>query len=152
MTYHGQITYRAATGDDINSLWEIDQLCFSSEMAYPADIFYFHLLVNRDPSFVALDEKGKIVGFIMTSMEAPKTGVIITIDVMKNRRGKGTGTKLMALAEEALKARGAKKIVLQTAVDNAVAIKFYEKLGYKQMERIPDYYHAGKDAFLFEKR
>jgi ribosomal-protein-alanine N-acetyltransferase len=126
-------------------------LCFDSDLAYPVDIFYFHLLVNRDPAFVAQDESGNIVGFIMTSMESRKTGSIITIDVMSDWRGKGAGKKLMTLAEDELKARGAKRMILQTSVDNAVAIGFYEKLGYQMKKRIKDYYSAGKDAFLFEK-
>jgi ribosomal protein S18 acetylase RimI-like enzyme len=151
MTPENKPTFRPASGEDINFMWEIDQLCFDSDLAYPADIFYFHLLVNRDPAFVAQDEAGKIVGFIMTSMEPRKTGSIITIDVMPDWRGKGVGKKLMGLAEEELKTRGAKKIILQTAVDNIDAIGFYKKLGYKEKKRIKDYYSAGKDAFLFEK-
>lgn len=147
-----EVTFRPAEGADINVMWEIDQLCFDSDLAYPADIFYFHLLVNRDPAFVAQDKDGKIVGFVMTAMKERKTGTIVTIDVMSGWRGKGMGTKLMGLAEAALTGRGAKKITLQTSVENTGAMKFYEKLGYENKKKIRDYYVKGKDAFLFEKR
>lgn len=151
MAEAGDLTYRPADGADIKTMWEIDQLCFEPDLAYPEDVFYYHLLVNGDPAFVAQDKAGKIAGFVMTALEGRGTGTIVTIDIVERWRGKGVGTKLMGIAESALAGRGAKKITLQTSVDNDVGVRFYEKLGYVNKKRIRDYYVKGKDAFLFEK-
>jgi len=142
---------RPAATRDINSMWEIDQACFEPDIAYSVDIFYFHLLVQRDPAFVAFDSGGKMAGFVMTSREARGKAMVVTIDILPPWRGKGLGSRLIVMAEEAMKTRGAKKMVLQTAVDNAPAMAFYEKHGYKNVKTLKDYYGKGKPAFQFEK-
>ena len=152
MVEDAEVTFRPAQAEDINKMWGIDQLCFDSDLAYPADVFYFHLLVNKDSAFVAQDGRGEIIGFVMTAMEDRLAGTIVTIDIVERWRGRGVGTRLMAIAESALSGRGAKKITLQSPVDNQVAIRFYEKLGYVNKKRLRDYYVSGRDAFLFEKR
>jgi len=40
---------------------------------------------------------------------------------------------------------------LETAVDNAAAIAFYERMGYKTVARLRDYYGAGLRAWEMEK-
>ena len=147
----GELAFSPATAQDINAMWEIDKLCFEPEIAYTADVFYYHLLVNRDPAFVARGAGEKVVGFVLTAMEPRKKGTIVTIDILPEWRQKGVGSALMALAESALLKRGARKIVLQASVKNSAAISFYEKLGYKKTKTIKDYYVPGKHAFQFEK-
>jgi ribosomal protein S18 acetylase RimI-like enzyme len=40
---------------------------------------------------------------------------------------------------------------LEVAVDNAVAIAFYERHGYRTVARLADYYGPGLDAWRMEK-
>lgn len=145
-----EIAIRPATERDIVAMWDIDQLCFEPGIAYPVDVFYYHLLVLRDPCFVAV-RGDAVAGFVLTSTEKKAEGLIVTIDVLPEFRGRGLGKRLMAVAEEALAKRGAKKIVLQTAIENATAISFYEKLGYQKGRLLKNYYAPGLHAFQYSK-
>jgi ribosomal protein S18 acetylase RimI-like enzyme len=43
-------------------------------------------------------------------------------------------------------------VFLETAVDNAAAIAFYERHGYRVLQTLPRYYHGELDALLMGKR
>lgn len=43
--------------------------------------------------------------------------------------------------------RGAQEIVLETEVDNAAALRLYERLGFLREKRLFRFYLNGKDSF-----
>lgn len=145
-----KIIFRPGTIEDAQRMWEIDQSCFEPGISYPVEIFYYHLLINRDPSFVAVDD-GQIIGFILTSKSVKATSLLVTIDVMEGWRRQRLGAKLMELAEEAQKKRGCRIIKLQVDVKNQAAIRFYDKMGYTKNKQLRGYYGPGRDAFLYSK-
>ena len=59
--------------------------------------------------------------------------VIHRLAVKYNSWGKNTGKSLMKFAEELVVKKQLKSIRLDTYYDNKKAIKFYKKLGYKQL-------------------
>ncbi len=144
------INIRPATLGDAQRMWDIDQTCFEPGVAYPMDIFYYHLLITRDPSFVAVDE-GEIIGFVLTSKNGRTRGLLVTIDILTGWRRQSIGTRLMELAERAQRRRGCRSIQLQVAVENVPAIEFYTKLGYRKKRLLRDYYGSGKNGYLFSK-
>lgn len=144
------IIIRPAASGDTKRMWEIDQLCFDPDIAYPMDFIYYHLLVLRDPAFCAWDGD-TMVGFVLTAMEERREGSIVTIDLIDQYRRRGIGSQLIGMAERALAARGARKIVLQVAVENESAIGFYEKHGYARGRLLKSYYGKKKDAWRCEK-
>jgi ribosomal-protein-alanine N-acetyltransferase len=146
----GKISIRPAKPKDAYRMWEIDQACFEPGIAYSMEIFYYHLLITRDPSFVAIDE-GQIIGFVLTSKTGRTGGLLVTIDILDGWRRRGLGARLMALAENAQRRRGCLSIQLQVAVENRPAIEFYEKLGYQKKKFLRGYYSPGKNGYLFSK-
>lgn len=146
----GGVIIRPATSGDAKRMWEIDQVCFDPGIAYPIDFIYYHLLVLRDPAFCACDGEA-MIGFVLTAMEKRGEGSIVTIDLLEPYRRRGLGARLIRLAEQALAARGARKIVLQAAVENENAIAFYEKHGYVRGRLLKNYYGKRKDAWRYEK-
>lgn len=146
----GGIIIRPAGSGDTKRMWEIDQLCFDPDIAYPIDFIYYHLLVLRDPAFCAWDGQ-TMVGFVLTAMEKRREGSIVTIDLIDPYRRRGLGSQLIGMAERALAGRGARKIVLQVAVENESAIAFYEKHGYARGRLLKNYYGKKKDAWRCEK-
>jgi len=145
-----KISFRPGTIKDAQRMWDIDQACFEPGISYPVEIFYYHLLINRDPSFVAVDD-GRIIGFILTSKTAKATGLLVTIDIMEGWRRQRLGTKLLEIAEQAQKKRGCRTIKLQVDVENQAAIGFYDKMGYTMKKQLRSYYGPGRDAFLYSK-
>ena len=62
-------------------------------------------------------------------------------------RGRGIATKLVRLAVDAMAARNADEIVLETEVSNTASLKLYERLGFIRSKRLHRYYLNGNAAF-----
>jgi len=145
---------RKAVVDEIETLWQIDQSCFTYDIAFSPDIFYYHLLIRSDPAFVA-ERNGQILGFIMTATQSNENGedagLVVTIDVIEQERRNGIGAGLMSKVEKEHKDSGANSMILQVSVDNDSAINFYKKLGYREEGSYLNYYGDGKHALGFKK-
>lgn len=62
-------------------------------------------------------------------------------------RGRGIATQLVRLAVDAMTARDADEIVLETEVSNTASLKLYERLGFIRSKRLHRYYLNGNAAF-----
>lgn len=156
--------------DDFETLWHIDQECFSPGISYSRPELKFY--VRRRGSFTLVAEKAaekaadtvaeqvpeksaavpikeKIAGFIVT--QTGRTGHIITIDVMAAARRSGVGSQLLQAAEDRLRTVGSSAVGLETAVDNVSALAFYKRHGYSVIETVPRYYSNGVDALRMKK-
>jgi ribosomal protein S18 acetylase RimI-like enzyme len=91
------------------------------------------------------------LGFIVAQANRRGIGHILTIDVPPTSRRVGVGSRLLARAEERLRASSCHSVVLETAVDNAPALAFYKRHRYCVVKTIPRYYSNGVDAFVLEK-
>jgi peptide alpha-N-acetyltransferase len=69
------------------------------------------------------------------------------IVVKESYRGKGIATKLVCMAIDAMTARDADEIVLETEVTNTASLKLYERLGFLRSKRLHRYYLNGNSAF-----
>ena len=85
---------------------------------------------------VARDD-GAIVGFVRFAVEhGPLAqdctrGVVRDLYVVPERRGEGVGGRLLDAAEAALRDRGVGVVAVEALADNADAIRFYERRGYR---------------------
>lgn len=142
---------RDATAADFDALWRIDQECFVAGISYSREELRHYM--KRRGSFTVLteDEEG-ITGFLLAERSRAGAGHIITIDVAPRARRAGVGSALLAAAEERLRGSGCDAVLLETAVDNNPAIRFYKRHGYRVLKVIPRYYLDSVDAFLMGKR
>ena len=137
---------------DFDSLWRIDQECFAPGIAYSRVELAAYIRLRGAFTMVAVDDSEvKILGFIVAQANRRGVGHILTIDVPPASRRFGVGSKLLATAEERLGAASCHSVVLETAVDNAVALAFYKRHQYSVVKSIPRYYSNGVDAFVLEK-
>jgi ribosomal-protein-alanine N-acetyltransferase len=170
-------TLRDAEPDDLETLWRIDQKCFSAGIAYSRAELKFFMRRRGAFTLVALadseddkkddnkDDNGerheddhhhdnaagrKIAGFIVA--HAAAAGHIITIDVAASARRSGIGSQLLRAAEDRLRHAGARAVSLETAVDNTGALSFYKRHGYEIIEALPAYYADGADALVLRKQ
>jgi ribosomal protein S18 acetylase RimI-like enzyme len=75
------------------------------------------------------------------------------IGVHPSHHGKGVGRAILYHVEHAAKAAGARVIVIETS-DQATlarAREFYEKLGYEERGRIPDFYAKDEAKVIFSR-
>lgn len=145
----GSPPLREALPADFESLWQLDQQCFTPEIAYSQEALRYFLA--RPGTFTLLAEGPEgLTGFILTHLYK-QHGHIITIDVRESHRRTGLGSHLLRAAEERLRTLGREAVVLEVAVDNLPAITFYKRHGYSIVKTIPRYYANGVDALLMSK-
>lgn len=91
---------------------------------------------NEKPSdFLVLCDTNSIAGaVIFKGEEDSKEGEIAALYLREDLHGQGHGHRLLAQAEEALFARGHRRIVLEVFVENTSAIRFYQSHGYSKVK------------------
>jgi ribosomal-protein-alanine N-acetyltransferase len=136
--------------EDFETLWKIDQACFARGISYTRRELTFYVTRKRGFTLVG-EQDDKIVGFVVVDRDRQNEGHVITIDVLPEVRRTGLGSRLMAVAEERLRALGCSLVLLETAVDNAAAVAFYKRLGYAVVGTIPRYYLESIDALVLAK-
>jgi ribosomal protein S18 acetylase RimI-like enzyme len=59
----------------------------------------------------------------------------------------------MAAAEDAAKAAAGRMVLVETAgkAEYAATRAFYERIGYHEVARIPDFYRVGDDKVIYGK-
>jgi ribosomal-protein-alanine N-acetyltransferase len=145
---------REARGEDFAELYALDQACFAPGISWSrAELGYF-LKYPRNFALVAEAEPGQIAGFTIAGTQrrqgAP-VGRLITLDVRKEMRRRRVGGALLRAAEDRLRAAGATALLLEVAVDNAIAQAFYQRHGFRETGRIRGYYLGRIDALVMEK-
>jgi len=79
--------------------------------------------------FLVAEAGGRIVGAVMAGYEGHRGWINYLAVEPAEQRG-GLGRKLMAEAEQRLRAAGCPKINLQVRPENKAAIAFYERIGF----------------------
>jgi len=134
---------------DLETLWRIDQECFPPGIAYSKSELA-HYVKQRGAFTMVGERDGAIAGYVVAESHQGH-GHIVTIDVLPPARRSGLGSRLIAAAEDHLRAAGCTGVVLETAVDNHAALAFYKRHGYSVVGTIPRYYQSSLDALRLEK-
>jgi ribosomal protein S18 acetylase RimI-like enzyme len=147
------ITLRVYTPDDFETLYRIDQACYPRGIAYSRGMLRGFLGLPGADCLVALTgekQAAEIAGFIIGE-SAGIEARIITIDVLEEHRRGGVGTVLLRALEERLRARGARRVELETATSNAAGVAFWEHHGYRKTGVLHGYYLGRLDAWKMRK-
>ena len=146
-----EVTLRDADSRDFEVLWSIDQQCFQPGIAYSKRELATYMAIRGSFTIVATDSATKIVGFLVAIPRRNDIGHVITIDVLKEARRLGVGSKLLSEAEVRFRKMGCHAVSLETAVDNRSALAFYKHHQYFLVKTVPHYYSNGVDALLLQK-
>ncbi len=125
------------------SCYTLEQIIEIEKESYPktslsADTFIYYLKYLQD-GFVVISYNGEPAGYILFE----NSGHLLSIVVKKDFRRKGLGERLINYAIS----RSKNKLWLEVRPSNRRAIKFYEKIGFKKIKRIPGYY-GNEDAII----
>jgi ribosomal protein S18 acetylase RimI-like enzyme len=134
---------------DFELLYTIDQACYQPAIAYSRRDLRNYLHFPGADCLVA-ETDSQTAGFILTAHD-DRWGYIITIDVLEAHRRHGVGTMMLREAERALAATGVREVRLETATNNASAIAFWKKHGYRTRGVIRGYYPGPVDALSMNK-
>jgi [ribosomal protein S18]-alanine N-acetyltransferase len=133
---------------DFETLWRIDQECFSPGIAYSRAELKTYIRHRGAITLIAADGD-RVGGFIVAHGGA--TAHVITIDVVASARRTGVGSMLLKAVEDRMRLAGSHAVGLETAVDNVSALAFYKRHGYHVIRTWPRYYSNGVDALILMK-
>jgi ribosomal protein S18 acetylase RimI-like enzyme len=153
------IVLRAARDQDFETLYTIDQACYSPEVAYTRNELRWYLSLRGTECIVAeMLKKGfrksqtrsRIAGFVVT-ISRQLHGHIVTIDVLEMHRRRGVASALLQCAESKMSEQDIEEVWLETATNNESAIAFWKKHGYRSRGVLPNYYPNRLDAYAMSK-
>lgn len=98
------------------------------------------LALDTTEGFVA-EEAALPLGFIFCQLVGEEAE-ILTFCVAPASRRKGVGRVLLAAAVKGVERKGARRLFLEVAADNAAALSLYEKAGFRVVGRRVDYYKS----------
>jgi ribosomal-protein-alanine N-acetyltransferase len=101
--------------------------------------------------FLISTEEDRPEGFILLRVTADEAE-IISIGVVPAARKKGLASRLLKKSIESASLRNAKKLFIEVAEDNKIAIAFYKTFGFRSIGKRPRYYERSSknlDAILF---
>jgi diamine N-acetyltransferase len=140
---------------ELLALWEgqysyhngLDDTYYVSNSPLLTERFEKHLLKainNDDPHILVALEDNSLLGFITFNegeadyfdTKITHYGEIIELFVLDDHRMQGVGKALMSAAENYFKEKGITTIKLQSSSFNETALKFYDKLNYKNRQSL----------------
>jgi [ribosomal protein S18]-alanine N-acetyltransferase len=133
---------------DLGQVVKVEEASFP-ERPYSKMDFLSCLLIAREGFIVAVKD-GSVMGYVI-AMGQGGQGMIQSIAVSPESRGRGVGEMLMKSAVEHLARRFGRAYLLVDA-DNEKAIRLYHKMSFVETGRIIDgYYPNGDDAVEMAK-
>jgi len=124
---------------------------------YQMKYYFYHGLSWPQLSYVAEDEKGEIVGYVLAKMEEDSEdnphGHITSLAVKRSHRRLGLAQKLMDQASYAMvECFKAKYVSLHVRISNRAALHLYTNtLKFEISEIEPKYYADGEDAYAMKR-
>jgi ribosomal protein S18 acetylase RimI-like enzyme len=110
------------------------------------------LLSTPSACLRVIGPSGAVAGYHLTLFrQGSRIARLYSLVVAREHRGKGTGEALLADAEEQAAHRGARALRLEVREDNARAIRFYVRSGYRKIGERPQYYADKANALRYEK-
>ena len=101
---------------------------------------------------ITLQENHDVIGSATISIVLDEAE-ILDIEINPEKRQQGYGTQLMQFLLKFAAEQKVRKIFLEVRVSNKIAIKLYQKLGFKQIAIRKDYYKTKtgrEDALVLE--
>lgn len=146
---------RCATTSDLMNMQHCNLLCLPEN--YQMKYYFYHGLSWPQLSYVAVDESGKICGYVLAKMEEEPDdiphGHITSLAVKRSNRRLGLAKKLMDQASRAMVENfGAKYVSLHVRKSNRAALALYKTVLKFAVDDIePKYYADGEDAYAMKK-
>ncbi|KAH3768084.1 acyl-CoA N-acyltransferase [Pelomyxa schiedti] len=144
------VSIRRATVDDLPGMQNCNLTCLPEN--YQMKYYYYHLMSWPQLSFVAVNDHGRIVGYVLAKMEEEAEephGHITSISVLRSYRKLGIATKLLRQSHQCMiDSFGAHYVSLHVRRGNRAALALYkDTLGYKVHDVEEHYYADQEDAF-----
>lgn len=144
---------------DLRNLLHFEHLkkLIDADLSEPYSIYVYRYFLNRWPelTFLAFDDESESpdtpIGCVICKSELHRSrrmrGYIGMLAVESKYRGRGIAKTLVKNVMEKMQRDGCDEIMLETEVENKVALSLYEGMGFIRMKRMFRYYLNEGDAF-----
>jgi ribosomal-protein-alanine N-acetyltransferase len=134
--------------DHVVQVAELEKLCFPdpwSEKSIASE------LSNKLALWLVAEEDGRVAGYI-GSQTVPDESDMMNVAVHPDYRRRGIAEALVVALCDALREQGSVSLTLEVRASNEPAKALYQKLGFEQVGRRPNYYRNPKeDALILRK-
>lgn len=137
---------RQAERADLLAVHRIEQAAFPQP--WPFGAFEGYL---GESGFLVAEDRA-VVGYVVADAvpnHGRPLGHVKDIAVRRDRRGEGTGSRLLERALAVLESRGVASVKLEVRESNERAQALYRRFGFVHRRTVPRYYSDGEDAFVF---
>lgn len=146
----GSFIMRTATVADLDALVTLEERCFSTDQLSRRN-FAWMICKGHSALWVAMAGEA-LAGYVLVLFRTcTSQGRIYSIAVNPDFRGQRIGDALLQVAEAAARAAGCAGMRLEVRPDNTMAIRLYEKHGYRQFGVYRQFYEDGTNALRFGK-
>lgn len=136
----GPLNLRAATAADATAMAKLHTEGF--HIAWDAEEFERLLADRLSRALVATaGPAGPAIGFVLLRGVKPETEILSVAVARAYRRG-GVGRALLERAFSLLAAEGFRIVFLEVEEGNTVALRLYERLGFREIARRKGYYRT----------
>ncbi len=136
---------------DLEEAYRLDRSCFEDGIAYTRGQIRDFLGREGAIALAADADDGTLAAFAIGHV-AGSRGHVVTIDVAAAYRRHGLGHRLLSEVKARMAAAGAREVRLEVDTRNTAAIRFYERMGFRAVRTLPDYYGPGRDGLRMTRR
>lgn len=124
---------------------------FDPELEHLSD--FYNAVPGKRIYFIALDENGTMIGGAGAAEFGgiPDCAELQKLYLIDSVKGRGYGKELVRLVENWARSAGYKNLYLETHTNLAVAMKLYEKMGFRQIEKPASVVHCTMDHFYMKE-
>ena len=134
--------------EHVSQVAALEKICFSDPWSENSVAYE---LTNKLAYWLVALEGDTVVGYIGSQTVMEETDMM-NVAVHPDYRRKGSAEALVNGLVEALKERGSHCLTLEVRASNEPAKSLYEKLGFSQIGRRPNYYrNPREDALILRK-
>ena len=132
----------------VSAVAELEKQCFSapwSERSIASEL-------GNEYSLWLVEEIDGVAVAYVGSQACPPEADVMNVAVAPAYRRQGIGEGLMVALMDALRQRGMESLTLEVRASNGPAIALYDRLGFAQVGRRPNYYtDPREDALIMRK-
>ena len=136
--------------DDLTHIFQLEEEAFKP-MHYPLFVLRQFYDISPDLFIVAVDELNEIKGYCFGGIDSDsKNGWVFALAVTKQEQKKKIGQRITIELLTAFKNKNINSIQLTTSPDNSAAIYLYEKLGFKKVTEVMNYYFDNSPRIIMK--
>jgi ribosomal-protein-alanine N-acetyltransferase len=134
--------------NDLNEVYDVELESF--DKPYPFSLLRAYYFISKG-LFLVAKEGEEVIGYSLGIVQFGYRGHVVSIAVRKDKRNNGVGSLLLSELENRFKRMNCLHSYLEVYFKNYPAINFYNKMGYKVIKIVKNYYGKEKHAFVMMK-